>query len=191
MLRPHTFTQLMPNSFTLMVRDGYFPVVARPINATETRMLSRALDVHQHRFKIVGFYIDFKAKTQREARAYFPNLSDTVTHYSLMCPVEALRKLFRKGCLSKRKFKKGFKVGAELTAYLKTLTCGLKFSQYALRIGGRTWYISQGMDRQFVDYLGTWASPEASARYYRENPVAVIRKVRDFYANLRHPGELY
>ena len=108
-----------------------------------------------------------------------------------MCSVEALINLFRKGCLAKRKFKEGFKVGAELSAYLKTLTCGLKVSPYALRIGGRTWYISQGMDRQFVDYLGTWASPEASARYYRENPVAVIRKVRDFYANLRHPGELY
>ena len=60
-----------------------------------------------------------------------------------------------------------------------------------VRIGGRTWYISQGMDRQFVDYLGTWASPEASARYYRENPVTVISKVRGFYANLRHPSELY
>ena len=66
-----------------------------------------------------------------------------------------------------------------------------KFSPHTLRIGGRTWYISQGMDRQFVDYLGTWVSPEASARYYRENPVAVIRKVREFYAGLKHPRDLF
>ena len=77
MLRPHTtFAQLVPSSFTLMVRDSYFPAVARTIKATESGRLSYALNLNQHRFKVVGFYIDFKAKTQREARAYFPNLSD-------------------------------------------------------------------------------------------------------------------
>ena len=156
-----------------------------------TGLFSYALSPNQQRFVVIGFYINFKAKTQLEARAYFPNLVEPYTHYSSMCPVEALRNLVRKGCLSTRRSKKKFKVGAELTEYLKALTGGQKFSQYALRIGGRTWYITQGMDRQFVDYLGTWVSPEASARYYRENPVAVIRKVSDFYAKVRHPSELY
>ena len=41
-----------------------------------------------------------------------------------------------------------------------------------------------GLDKQFVDYLGTWASLEASARYYRANPAAVIRRLQKFYDNV-------
>ena len=176
-----------------MVRDNYYPALARSINVRNTRLLSQALRTNQRRFTVLGFYLDFKAKTQNEARAYLPNLSDPQTHYSSMCPVEALRDLAKKGCLSKRKFKKGFKVGAVLKAYLKSLTADSlkKISPHTLRIGGRTWYISHGMDRQFVDYLGTWVSPDASARYYRENPAAIIGKLIDFYASLRHPREMY
>ena len=37
------------------------------------------------------------------------------------------------------------------------------------------------MDRQLVDFLGTWKSPEASARYFRGDPRAVILMVRIFY----------
>ena len=57
-----------------------------------------------------------------------------------MCPVQALRNLMKKGCLSKRKFKKGLKVRAELKSYLTTVTGGniKKFSPHTLRIGGRT-----------------------------------------------------
>ena len=44
------------------------------------------------------------------------------------------------------------------------------------------------MDRQFVDYLGTWKSPEASARYYRERPVAVL--IIKFYISLGDPDTL-
>ena len=45
-----------------------------------------------------------------------------------------------------------------------------KISPYALRIGGRTWYLTQGLERQLVDFLGTWVSPEASARYLAQKP---------------------
>ena len=57
-----------------------------------------------------------------------------------MCPVQALRNLMLKGCLSKRKFKKGLKVRAELKSYLTTVTGDniKKFSPHTLRIGGRT-----------------------------------------------------
>ena len=41
--------------------------------------------------------------------------------------------------------------------------------------------ISNGMDRQLVDFLGTWKSPDASARYFRANPRAVLLLVRKFY----------
>ena len=76
----------------------------------------------------------------------------------------------------------------KLMKFLLKLTCTEKpIALYALRIGGRTWNISQGLDRQFVDYLGTWKSSEASARYYREEPAAVLRKLRKFYDNLPDP----
>ena len=77
-----------------------------------------------------------------------------------------------------------------MTTFLKEISSSVvdKVPMYALRIGGRTWNISQGMDIQFVDYLGTWKSPEASARYYREQPAAVLKKIRQFYYNLRDPS---
>ena len=56
---------------------------------------------------------------------------------------------------------------------------------YSLRIGGRTWLLTNGVDRQFADYLGTWASPDASARYYRENPEEVLRRLQRFYATVQ------
>ena len=42
------------------------------------------------------------------------------------------------------------------------------------------------MDRQMVDFLGTWKSPEASARYFRGNPHTVLQLVREFYLS-SHP----
>ena len=65
MLRPHTFPQIVPSSFTVMVRDNEHPALVRSINASNTKLLSRALQVNQRRFKVLGFYLDFKAKTQR------------------------------------------------------------------------------------------------------------------------------
>ena len=69
-----------------------------------------------------------------------------------------------------------------LTNYLQYLT-GLEhyIAPYALRIGGRTWLLAEGMDRQFVDFPGTWKSPEASARYYRAAPASVLASLRRFY----------
>ena len=97
-----------------------------------------------------------------------------------------------KGIFTKSKFRKALGSSAVLKSYVKSLTAeDLVLSPHALRIGGRTWYITQGMDRQFVDYLGTWISPEASARYYRESPAAVLRMLQNFYMNLPPPSELY
>ena len=81
--------------------------------------------------------------------------------------------------------------GRALKEYLQQLvSCKAPVSPYALRIGGRTWNITHGMDRQFVDYLGTWKSPEASARYYRERPAAVLKKLIKFYATIPDPSEV-
>ena len=42
---------------------------------------------------------------------------------------------------------------------------------------------------KFVDYLGTWKSPEASARYYRERPAAVLKKVAKFHMSSGNPED--
>ena len=81
--------------------------------------------------------------------------------------------------------------GGVLKQYLQRLiSAKTPVSPYALRIGGRTWSITHGMDRQFVDYLGTWKSPEASARYYRERPAAVLKKLTKFYVALGDPTDV-
>ena len=97
MLRPHTFPQLCPHSFTLVVKDKYSPAFSSHISATDARVLHHALRLDQQRYTPIGFYIRFRAKTQEDARAYFPNLKVPATHYSNMCPVDALRILVSKG----------------------------------------------------------------------------------------------
>ena len=78
----------------------------------------------------------------------------------------------------------------QIQEFLKGI-CGthVNIAPYALRIGGRTWLLTQGMDRQLVDFLGTWKSPEASARYYRENPDEVLRLLQRFYARVGGRGD--
>ena len=73
-----------------------------------------------------------------------------------MCPVAALLEVLHKGWLTQG-FLKLYGKGDSLKTYLKNLTSNsTPVSPYALRIGGRTWYITQGMERPFVDNLGTW-----------------------------------
>ena len=143
----------------------------------------RELTRLREREHILGFYIVFHSKTMSNARAYFPSLSvlDANMKISLMCPVRALvdmshLRILRDGFLRT--------VGKKmtLTKYLRHLT-GIKtnIAPYALRIGGRSWLLARGMDRQFVDFLGTWKSPEASARYFRAAPREVLLMLRRFY----------
>ena len=73
-----------------------------------------------------------------------------------------------------------------LTKYLQNLS-GVEqdIAPYALRIGGRTWFLANELDRQFVDFLGARKSPEASARYFRAAPREVLRYLREFFINVR------
>ena len=117
---------------------------------------------------IIGFVIEFESKTMKEAMAYFPNLccrSNGTSPFKPMCPVRKLYEISEAG-LVKGKFLKDVKKGKKFSSYLSYISgVDTTIAPYALRIGGRTWLISKGMDRQFVDFLGTWKSPEASARY--------------------------
>ena len=109
------------------------------------------------------------------ARAYYPNLSCSRGAYRQLYPLRLLKDVGARGWIVTG-FLKCIGKGAPLKEYLKVLVASkTPVSPYALRIGGRTWNITHGMDRQFVDYLGTWKSPEASARYYRKRPAAVLK----------------
>ena len=139
MLRPHTLRQLQPDSFTLVVKDSCSPAFSRIIRPMDLETLREALRLNQRRFRPLGFCIKFKSKTQLNATAYFPNVSHPSTHYSSMCPVDALRELVVKGIFTKSKFRKALGSSAVLNSYVKSLTADdLVLSPHALRIGGRT-----------------------------------------------------
>ena len=122
------------------------------------------------------------------ARAHFPSLcmKRKFTVFSRMCPVSALVDLSNRGMI-KQNFLHGLNKKRRLTQYLQHVS-GIEqcIAPYALRIWGRTWLLTSGMDRQFVDFLGTWKSPEASARYFRAAPAEVLRSKRDFYLYKHH-----
>ena len=143
----------------------------------------RVLDEMYTTRRLMGVYITFQSKTMKEAKAYLPLLASIgrTTEFSLMCPIVALLVISGRGLL-KKKFLNALNRKKRLTNYLQYIT-GLEhyIAPYALRIGGRTWLLSQGLDRQFVDFLGTWKSPEASARYYRAAPRSVLISLHRFY----------
>ena len=178
MLRPHTLAQLYPNSLTLVTFSG--KCYRLPKNR---KAFKSALYEARVRGGILGFYYTFQSKTMREAQAYFPSLCTMSkgTKLSAMCPVKALIDIANRE-LASGNFLKTATKSTKLAAYLKLiLDSNTTVAPYALRIGGRTWKISQGMDRQMVDFLGRWKSSEASARYFRGNPRAVLLIVRRFY----------
>ena len=184
MLRPHTFSSLGPNSIVMILRNGQ----RKHIHGDERfQQFIRALPPIED---ILRFYIKFKSKTMTNARAYFPNLGTESDLYKPLCPLRMLIDVGKRDWVSPGFLEKVGR-GAILREYLQRLvTSKTPVSPYALRIGGRTWNLTHGMDRQFVDYLGTWKSPEASARYYRERPGAVLRRITRFYFSLGDPARL-
>ena len=175
MLRPHTFHQIHPGSITFVAQSGQcFKMPKQPRNfRTKLNWLRRNTP-------ILGFFIRYRSKTMAKAISYFPNLCSKkkTTQFITMCPVKALIEITGKALLRKS-FLSSINRGKKFTMYLQELN-GITSSiaPYALRIGGRTWLISKGLDRQFVDYLGTWKSHEASSRYYRGSPRAVLHLLR-------------
>ena len=180
MLRPHSLESLSPKSFSAVTKNG--DQISMPGQPEQFHNLLRRLCREN---QILGGYITFQSKTMRIARAYLPILSTVsrASEFALICPVLALLDISRRGLL-KRKFLHALNKKKKLTHYLQYIT-GLDnyIAPYALRIGGRTWLLAEGLDRQFVDYLGTWKSPEASARYYRASPRSVLLSLQRFYIN--------
>ena len=185
MLRPHIFTALGPQSFVFVLKDG-----SQVQHTSRSRPFQQRLASLPQSAKVLGFLIRFKSKTMLDARSYYPNLGSSLPAYNQICPVRLLKDVGNRvwivtGIL--KSIGKGVPLKTNLQQLVSSKT---PVSPYALRIGGRTWNITHGMDRQFVDYLGTWKSPEASARYYRERPAAVLKKLTNFYASLDDPESL-
>ena len=181
MLRPHTFEQLGPNSFTIVLMSHRCVRLGGP-----AKVFRSQLDQLRRSSRILGFYIDFESKTMQNARAYFPSLCSrkSSTPFAPMCPVRALVQISSRGKMRKA-FLKSINKGKLSTKYLNRVSETTEaFALYSLRIGGRTWMLSEGMDRQFCDFLGTWKSPDASARYFRANPAAVLKLLRNFYGKI-------
>ena len=135
----------------------------------------------QHR--LLGFFIDFQSKTMLNARAYLPSICSLSGNSNLvsLCPMRLLIAITDRDMVSGYFLRKLTSKKA-LSSFLLHITgATTTVAAYALRIEGRTWKLSNGMDRQLVDFLGTWKSPEASARYFRGNPSAILRMVRKFY----------
>ena len=135
----------------------------------------------QHR--ILGFFIDFQSKTMLNARAYLPSICSSNRNSKIvsLCPMRSLINITNKDLVSGH-FLRKLTQKKSLSSFLQHITGATSaVATYALRIGGRTWKLSNGMDRQLVDFLGTWKAPEASARYFRGNLQAVIRMSRKFY----------
>ena len=142
-----------------------------------------ALNEARKQNTLLGFYIDFQSKTMRNARAYLPSICSRVNNSAIVaiCLMRTLIEITDRGLVAGYFLRKLTKKKT-LAAFLQLITgASSTVAPYALRIGGRTWKLSNGMDRQLVDFLGTWKSPDASARYFRGNPRAIILMLRDFY----------
>ena len=139
MLRPHTFTQFNPASVRFVLNNDIC-VSGVP----ETKLFNKQARELLSEPSVLGFFFEFKSKTMPHARAFLPNLSYPRCHYSAMCPVAALRTFAVKDEI-KPGFLKKAGTGKKLKEYLQSIMNNeASISPYALRIGGRTWYISQG-----------------------------------------------
>ena len=116
MLRPHTFRQLQPTSFTLVIQNGDGRLPPHLVNAREGPLFTRMVQTAGN--KIIGLFANFKSKTMLDATAYFPNLSEGTPRYKAMCPVTALQDLIRER-LFKHGFLKKWGRGNMISSYLK------------------------------------------------------------------------
>ena len=85
MLRPHTFAQLRPASFTFVLRNDHLLTT----QTTSVSFQKLALQLSSMR-NVLGFYITFRSKTMAAAQAYFPNLSSHPGPLKTMCPLTLL-----------------------------------------------------------------------------------------------------
>ena len=135
MLRPHTFAQLRPSSFTVVTYTGRCQRM--PDNKFGFKTV---LTEVRARGGILGFYIHFQSKTMLNAQAYLPSLCARSgnTLLTTMCPVKALINITNRGLVTGFFLKKST-TRTKLAAYLKVIAgSSTTVAPYALRIGGRT-----------------------------------------------------
>ena len=114
MLRPHTFSQLGPESFTFVLTDGG-GLRYQTRNMVSFREFMVSVPANNY---LLGFYIEFESKTMTHGRAYYPNLAKVPKPYSDMCPTRELRSIANKDWLGKG-FLKNVGRGETLRKYLQ------------------------------------------------------------------------
>ena len=85
MLRPHTYTQLKVDSFTIVLLDETCITIK-----SYRKLLNHRTENTEKIQDILGYYITFESKTMKRAKAYFPNLTSFQSSISNMCPVASL-----------------------------------------------------------------------------------------------------
>lgn len=94
---------------------------------------------------ILGFYVTFDSKTMRLARAYYSNIGSFSSAYRKPCPLRMLIDMGRRGW-EVPEILKTVGRGSALKTFLQMLI-KCKVLVIALCIGGRTWNLTNGMDR--------------------------------------------
>ena len=182
MMRPHSLIALGPANFRFVTRAGSI----KTISGHSLIYHDKLVELFRKQ-EVMGFYVEFDSKTMVKARAHFPYLSreKVPDEISRICSVRALMDLSQTGKIQKN-FLKDLNKEQRLTKYLQNLAGVTKdIAPYALRIGGRPWFLTKGLDRQFIDFLGTWKSPEAAARYFRAAPQEALRLLINFFLTVK------
>ena len=125
MLRPHTFAQLQPFSYTLVT------FARRCYKLTDNKNSFRAILTElQARGVILEFYINFQSKTMLDARLYF------LSQYSISnnMPIVAMRRVKAPIEATNRGLVSGF--------FLKTATRSAKLSAFLKRNSRLQYYSS-------------------------------------------------
>ena len=135
MLRPHTFEQLKPSSFTIVTDSGQCIKMPQGKHAFTNRIQELR---RQH--KILGFYIEFQSKTMLNAKAFLPSICSLQERSRLVsiCPVRSLINIANRGLVSGY-FLRILTKKKSLAIFLQYITgASTTVAPYALRIGGRT-----------------------------------------------------
>ena len=123
MLRPHTFDQINPESFTIVLMNR-----SSILMRGTASWFRKQLDDIRRKHRILGFYIQFQSKTMQNARAYFPSLCSRTktTSYEPMCPMRSLVEV-SSNCMVRKSFMKKINKGKKSlniwNGYRNTSSC--------------------------------------------------------------------
>ena len=134
---------------------------------------------------IIAFYFNDSDKYHPAARVYFyfPKLSDLNSFWQPIFPFRALKLLWIH-CLFKHcPFNKKNPSEACLISAMQSIDKNKRdFQTHSLRIGAHTFFITHGLPKDFVSFLGRRKTVKVSQISYIASLRLTILKLRDFAA---------